>query len=48
MGFAYKINNPRGTYFITFATVQWVDAFTRKRYVDIVLEGIIIAKKKKG
>ncbi len=48
MGFAYKINNPRGTYFITFATVQWVDAFTRKRYVDIVLESIRYCQKEKG
>ncbi len=48
MGFAYKINNPRGTYFITFATVQWVDAFTRKRYVDIVLESIKYCQKEKG
>ncbi|MFN8348672.1 MAG: hypothetical protein U0X91_26975 [Spirosomataceae bacterium] len=28
MAFARRIQNPEELYFITFATVQWVDVFT--------------------
>ena len=48
MGFSYKINNHRGTYFITFATVQWIDVFTRKRYVEMLLDSIKYCQKEKG
>jgi putative transposase len=48
MGFTYNISDPRGTYFVTFATVQWVDVFTRKRYVDIFLDSIRHCQKEKG
>lgn len=37
MGFAYKFGNPHGVYFVTTAVVQWVDAFTRYQYCDIVV-----------
>jgi putative transposase len=37
MGFAYKIHDQQGVYFITCTVVQWVDIFTRKRYADIVV-----------
>ncbi|WP_299465157.1 transposase [uncultured Microscilla sp.] len=45
---AYKFNNPDGIYFITFAVVQWVDAFTRKELTDIVIDSLGFCQKKKG
>lgn len=48
MGQSYSINNPEGVYFITFATVEWVDVFTRKRYVEIVIDSLKYCQEKKG
>ena len=44
----YSINNPSGIYFLTFAVVEWVDVFTRKRYADIVIESLKYCQKEKG
>lgn len=44
----YKIQNKAGIYFITFATVEWVDVFTRQSYRDIFLESIRYCQKEKG
>ncbi len=44
----YKINNPEGIYFITFATVGWIDVFTRKEYKDVFLDSIRFCQKEKG
>lgn len=35
MSRAYKLHKPDGLYFITFATVGWVDVFTRCDHKDI-------------
>jgi putative transposase len=52
MGFSYQMSDPRGTYFVTFATVQWPRrpryVFSRKRYIDIFLEIIKYCQKEKG
>ena len=48
MASRYKINNPEGIYFITFATAQWVDVFTRPLYCEIVLDSLAFCQKKKG
>jgi len=40
MGFAYKFHNPDGVYFVITAVVEWVDAFTRSRYCDIVVDSL--------
>ena len=42
-----KINNPEGVYFLTFATVGWVDVFTRKFYRDMLLDSFRYCQKKK-
>ncbi len=34
----YKFLNPAGLYFISFATVDWINVFTRKEYKDILIE----------
>jgi REP element-mobilizing transposase RayT len=44
----YKIRNPAGIHFITFAVVEWIDVFTRKDYRDIVLESIRFCQAEKG
>jgi hypothetical protein len=36
----YKIRDEFGVYYLTFAVVQWVDVFSRKTYVDIVLDSL--------
>ncbi|MCE7043179.1 REP-associated tyrosine transposase [Dyadobacter sp. CY312] len=48
MAFARRIGDPESLYFVTFATVQWVDVFTRSTYVDIVLDSLRYCQKEKG
>ena len=48
MGFAYKFSNPDGIYFVTSAVVEWVDAFTRSHYCDIVVSSLKHCIEKKG
>ena len=48
MGFAYKFSNPDGIYFVTSAVVEWVDAFTRSNYCDIVVSSLKHCMEKKG
>jgi putative transposase len=45
---AYKFNNPRGIYSISMATVEWVEVFIRKEYVEVVLESLKYCQKEKG
>jgi putative transposase len=44
----YQINDSEGIYFLTFATVAWVDVFTRLRYREIVLSSLQYCQKEKG
>jgi putative transposase len=48
MASKYHLSNPEGIYFITFATVQWVDVLTRPHYKDIVVESLRYCQEKKG
>ena len=48
MSVRYKIANQEGIYFITFAVVQWVDAFSRLEYRDILVESLRFCQKNKG
>lgn len=48
MSRAYKFHNPEGLYFITFTTVAWVDVFTRRDYMDIVVDSLRFCQQKKG
>ena len=36
----YKFHDLEGTYFITFATVEWVDMFTRRADKDILVDSL--------
>jgi REP element-mobilizing transposase RayT len=44
----YKIRDQYGVYFITFATVQWVDVFSRYCYVQTILDSLQYCIKEKG
>ncbi len=44
----YKFDNPEGVYFISFATVGWIDVFTRPIYKDILIESLSYCQKEKG
>lgn len=44
----YKIHNPKGVYFISFATVGWIDVFTRPVYKEIVVESLEWCQQNKG
>ncbi len=36
----YKFANPESAYFVSFATVNWVDVFTREIYLGILAESL--------
>jgi putative transposase len=48
MSSKYKFGNAEGVYFLSFATVGWVDVFTRKAYRDILMDSIRYCQKEKG
>lgn len=45
---SYRIKNEEGLYYLTFATVEWIDVFTRKRYKDIVVDSLKYCQREKG
>ena len=44
----YKFLNKEGLYFVSFATVNWIDVFVRPMYSDIVIQSIIYCKSNLG
>ena len=44
----FKIRDQQAIHFITFATVQWIDVFTRSDYVNIVIDSLAYCQKEKG
>lgn len=44
----YKFNNKEGAYFISFATVYWLDVFTRQIYFNVLEESIDYCRAEKG
>lgn len=44
----YKFRNKDEIYFVSFATVHWIDVFTRTLYKDILVESLGFCQKKKG
>ena len=44
----YKFHNKQGLYFVSFATVNWIDIFTRQLYFDILAESINYCRKRDG
>jgi len=44
----YKFNNPTAPYFVSFATVYWIDVFIRQEYLDILAASVDYCRNKKG
>jgi hypothetical protein len=44
----YKFHNKAGLYFVSFATVNWIDVFTRQLYFDVLAESINYCRAEKG
>ncbi|MGX1931137.1 REP-associated tyrosine transposase [Flagellimonas sp. 2504JD4-2] len=44
----YKFHNQAGVYFVSFATVYWIDVFTRQKYFDVLANSIAHCRKEKG
>ncbi len=44
----YKFHNPKGIYFVSFATVYWIDVFIRPIYKDILVDSINYCIREKG
>jgi putative transposase len=48
MAFAYSIRDQGGVYFVTFTVHQWADVFTRKTYIDLLLDSVEYCQGNKG
>lgn len=48
MSTKYKFLDPDGIYFVSIATVDWVDIFTRQEYKEIFIDSLKYCQKKKG
>lgn len=44
----YKFYNKSGLYFVSFATVNWIDVFTRQVYYDVLADSVTYCRKHKG
>ncbi|HFK5565432.1 TPA: transposase [Elizabethkingia anophelis] len=44
----YKFHEKDGAYFISFATVFWIDVFTRIEYFNIIIDSLNYCRKNKG
>ena len=43
----YKFGENNGAYFVSFATVNWIDVFTRVAYFDCIIESLEYCRKTK-
>ncbi len=41
MSTKYKFLDPEGIYFVSFATVKWIDVFTRQEYKEIFINNVL-------
>jgi putative transposase len=48
MAYAYRVYDQNEVYFVTFTVHQWVDVFTRKEYIKILLDSLRYCQKHKG
>jgi len=44
----YKFHNPTAAYFVSFATVNWIDVFTRQVYFNVLIDSLNYCRKNKG
>jgi REP element-mobilizing transposase RayT len=48
MSTKYKIRNQEALHFISFATVEWIDVFTRPIYKEVIVESLKYCQQSKG
>ncbi len=48
MSTKYKIRNQEALHFVSFATVEWIDVFTRPIYKDVIIASLKYCQEKKG
>jgi putative transposase len=48
MATRYRFGDSEIAHFITFAVVNWIDAFSRPLYKDIIVESLKFCQKEKG
>ncbi|MBB3696765.1 transposase [Flammeovirga yaeyamensis] len=44
----YKFLDQSQCYFVTLSVVKWIDIFTRKEYIDIVIDSLKFCQQNKG
>ena len=44
----YKFHNKEGPYFVSFATVNWIDVFTRQVYFNVLANSVDHCRRTKG
>lgn len=44
----YKFHDQDKLYFISFATVHWIDVFVREEYMQIIIDSLKFCQQKKG
>jgi len=44
----YKFKNKDGLYFVSFATVYWIDVFVREIYFSVLIDSVNYCKQHKG
>ncbi|UOY05998.1 transposase [Muricauda sp. SCSIO 64092] len=44
----YKFQNPTAAYFVSFATVYWLDVFVREEYFQVLATSVDYCRKEKG
>ncbi len=44
----YKFHNKTGLYFVSFATINWIDVFTRQVYFNVLASSVDYCRKEKG
>jgi putative transposase len=44
----YKMANPAGMYFVSFAVVYWMDVFVREEYMSIIADSLNYCSTEKG
>jgi REP element-mobilizing transposase RayT len=44
----YKFAEKDGAYFVSFATINWIDVFTRDLYFSTIPESLAYCRKEKG
>lgn len=45
---SYRIGKQNALHFLTFATANWIDVFTGKKYRDILTQSLTYCRKEKG